>query len=140
MWTFDSVARIEQNWNQWSALVTLTKDGLPESFYIKFHDEPTDNQVQSAGVELALKKNLEEAPNAPSDSMAREDFFGLFTNAEIAAIYRASQTNDDLFAYVKKLEINPTVNKNNADVIGGLQLLEQAGLLASGRADQIRGV
>ena len=87
---------------------------------------------------FTLKRNLQSGA-VVSDSISREDFFGRFTNAEIANIYRASTQNDDLFAYVKKLEINPTVNRKNADVVAGLGLLEAVGLLGAGRAAQILG-
>jgi hypothetical protein len=137
-WSFLSVTRIEQQWGQWYALVTLQKDA-PESFFIRFDAEPTADQAAAAGADLALKKNIEEAPSAPGDSIARETFFGRFTNAEIAAIYAAAGQNPDLFAYLKKAEINPSVNRKNADVINGLQLLETIGLIGPGRAAEILG-
>lgn len=137
-WSFLSVARIEQQWGQWYALVTLQKDA-PESFFLRFDAEPAPEQAAAAGADLALKKNIEEAPSAPGDSITREDFFGRFTNAEIAAIYAAAGQNADLFAYLKKAEINPSVNRRNADVIGGLQLLELVGLIGPGRATEILG-
>lgn len=139
MWTFSSVASIEQAWGQWYALVTLKKDGVEESFHLRFDAEPTAAQASAAGADLALKKNLEEAPAAPGDSIPREVFFGRFTNAEIAAIYQAATQNADLFAYLKKAEINPSVNRKNPDAIDGLQLLEAVGLLAPGRAAEILG-
>lgn len=139
MWTFKEIARIEQSFGTWYALVTLSKGGVPESFFLKFDAEPDAEQAAQAGADLALRKNLDEAPSAPGDSLTREDFFSRFTNAEIALIYKAAQQNDDLFAYVKKMEINPSINRSNADVIAGLQLLEAAGLLAAGRAAQILG-
>lgn len=139
MWTFLTTARIENNWGQWCALVTLEKDGIPESFFVTFDAEPTLAQADTAGTELALRKTLKEAPSMGLLSITREDFFSRFTNSEIANIYRASAASDDLFAYVKKLEINPTVNINHPDVVSGLNLLESVGLLAAGRANQIRG-
>lgn len=140
MWTFRTTARIACDFGIWHALVTLENDGVPESFFINFRDrEPTEAQAAAAGAALALQKNLAEAPSAPGDSLPREVFFDRFTNAEIAAIYRAAADNDDLFAYIKKLEMNPTVNRRNGDVIDGVQLLEAAGLIGPGRAAAILG-
>jgi hypothetical protein len=136
LWSFVSVARIEQHFGQWYALVTLEKDAQ-ESMFIKFDAEPTTEQAAAAGQAMALRRNLDEAPSAPGDSITREDFFGRFTNAEIAAIYQAAGQSADLFAYLKKAEINPSVNRKNEDAIAGLQLLEAVGLLGPGRAAEI---
>ena len=38
----------------------------------------------------------------------------------------------------KDLDLAEAVNLDDADVIAGLQLLEQLGLIAAGRADEIR--
>ncbi len=137
MWTFLETARIEQSFGIWYALVTLTKNSVNESFFLKFDAEPTLAQANAAGTQYALRKNLEEAPVVDGDSMSREEFFSRFTNTEIAAIYRASAVNDNLFAYVKKLEINPTIHRSNPDVISGLGLLETVGLIGAGRAAEI---
>ena len=138
MWTFQKTEKVEQAFGQWYALVTLDNDGVPESFYLSFPSEPSAAEANAAGVAFTLKRNLQSGA-VVSDSITREDFFSRFTNTEIAAIYRASTQNDDLFAYVKKLEINPTVNKKNADVVAGLGLLEAVGLLGAGRAAEILG-
>lgn len=79
------------------------------------------------------------APSAPGDSIPREVFFGRFTNVEIAIIYKAAAQNDLLFSLIKKMELNPNVNRTHADVINGLQLLEGAGLIGAGRAAEILG-
>lgn len=138
VWSFVEVARIEQQFGQWYALVTLAKEA-PESFFVRFDAEPTPAQAAAAGADFALKKNLEEAPAAPGDSIPREEFFSRFTNSEIATIYAAANSNADLFAYLKKAEINPSVNRKHAEVIDGLQLLEAVGLIAPGRAADILG-
>lgn len=138
MWYFLETVRIEQSFGIWYALVTLNKEGIPESFYLRFDSQPTMDAANAAGESLALKKNLEDAPLvAEGDSLSREAFFARFTNTEIATIYKAAATNDNLFAYVKKMELNPTIHKSNSDVISGLQLLEAVGLIGAGRAAQI---
>ena len=138
MYVYDSTARIATDFGKWYALVTLKKDGVPTSHFLTFDTQPTSEQVKNAAEAFALQKNIAEAPvMASTQSISRETFFGRFTNTEIAAIYRASASNDTLFAYVKKLEINPTVNIANAEVIAGLALLEKAGLLAVGRSADI---
>ena len=57
MWTFLEVARIEQIWGEWQALVTLVRLGVPESFFLSFLSEPTLGNAQAAGQTLATLKN-----------------------------------------------------------------------------------
>jgi hypothetical protein len=137
MWNFLETVRIEQSFGIWHALITLAKFGVPESFYLRFDSEPDTTSANAAGEALALRKNLDEAPVAEGDVMTREAFFSRFTNIEIARIYKAAESNDNLFAYVKKMELNPIIHKSNLDAIHGLQLLEAVGLIGAGRAAEI---
>src|SRR5574340_726177 len=93
MWSFVEVARIEQHWERWCALVTLIKAGVPESFFVKFDAEPTPEQAQAAGVDLALRKNLDDAPAAPARTVTRGEFVARSTLPEIGAIYQAAAGN-----------------------------------------------
>lgn len=138
MWSFLEVVRVEQNWGRWHALVTLSKAGVPESFYLKFAGEPTPEQAEQAGRDYALRRNLDEAPDAPSRTVTREDFVGRFTLQEIGAIYSATAGNASLLAFTKRLEFNPTVQLDGEDCTNGLALLEEVGLIGSGRASAIR--
>lgn len=138
MWEFVEVVRTEQNWGRWSALVTLSKAGVQESFYLKFDGEPTPEQAEQAGRDYALRKNIDEAPEAPSRTISRSEFVGRFQITEIGAIYSAATGNATLLAFTKKLELNDTVNLDSDDCINGLALLEQAGLIGAGRANAIR--
>lgn len=141
MWTFVEVVRIGQDFGVWYTLVTLSKGGTPESFFISFGDtEPDEQKAAAEGSRLALRKNLDEAPPAQGDSLPREAFLERFTATEFTRIYQAANVSPDVFMYVKKMEINPTVNRTNPVLIGGLQMLEQAGMLDHpGRAAEILG-
>lgn len=139
MWSFVEVVRIEQHWGKWCALVTLVKAGVPESFYLKFDAEPTPAQAQAAGIDLALRKTLDEAPVAAGRSITQDEFVKRFTLAEIGGIYAAAPGNASLLAFVKRLEFSPSVDLDSDDVVNGLALLEQVGLIGAGRAAQIRG-
>jgi hypothetical protein len=61
MWSFIRVAAIEKNdlSPAWYAVLTLKKDGIEESFRLKYWQEPTMSQAEQAGVDLANKKNNE---------------------------------------------------------------------------------
>lgn len=139
MWTFVEVVRIEQNFGQWYAQVTLSGSDGVESPYIAFGaTEPTAEDAAAQGRRVALQRNLANAYPA-SDSITREAFYDRFYPAEIDLIYQRVVPGSGLFAFVKKLEVNPTVNLKNPEVVLGLGLLEQAGFLAAGRAAEILG-
>lgn len=139
MITFSRIERIASDFGQWHALVVITKDGVEQAHFLRFDREPSAAQAEKAGKDHALRLNLAEAPNVSLTVVAREDFFARFTNKEISKIYRASNTNDDVLAFVKRLEMQPTLRLNHPDVTAGLQLLEAGGLLAVGRAAEILG-
>lgn len=62
MWTFVQVVRIESNWGRWAALVTLSKGGVPESFWVlNSPTEPTTAQATVAGQALADAFNTQLA-------------------------------------------------------------------------------
>lgn len=139
MWSFVRTALMDVRFGTYYSLAVLNQDGNDESFFIRHPGEPTLEQADAAGRELALRKNLEDAPLIDTDVLTREDFLGRFANSEIAAIYRAAAVDDDVFAYVKKMELNPTIRKSNPDTQEGLARLEAGGLLAIGRAAEILG-
>lgn len=57
MWSFVSVAFIEPWAGIWQVLVTLEKDGVPESFFVSFAVEPTAQQAAVEGAALAARMN-----------------------------------------------------------------------------------
>lgn len=66
-------------------------------------------------------------------------FLNRFTLAEMGTILSARTQDALLNAYMYKLESVQNVDLNDPDTVGGVQMLEQAGILASGRANQILG-
>lgn len=64
-------------------------------------------------------------------------FVQRFTATEYATIVTAAQGNADLAGYLALLAQHPVVNLDDPRTIGGLELLEGAGILAPGRAAQI---
>lgn len=61
MWSFVRTAWIEPFAGRWTALVTLVRDGIEESFWLHFDTEPALDQVDAAGAQLAAAKNEEAA-------------------------------------------------------------------------------
>ena len=147
MWTFVEVAQIAERFGSWSALVTLEKNSVQESFYVKFTYQPTVAQATTAGQNLATQKNVEEAP-VVSHVITKYAFRMRFTLAERIALDTVD-TNAVLTAEQKLIAQTLLhdfaakengVEITNADTIAGVQYLESIGLLASGRASVILGL
>lgn len=70
----------------------------------------------------------------PTVSMTQVEFLRRMTSAEYAAIKAACLLNADLDFYWAKFFAAEYVSPKDPEVVGGLALLEQAGLLGPGRA------
>jgi hypothetical protein len=140
MWSVKSINLIEQQFGNWYVSATFSKDdGTERTEYLNFgNTEPTQEQIDAKTAEIANIKSLAEAADvSPRQSISREEFFGRFTVEEVAAVYAAAQTTPLVMAYVKRMEMNPTIHRDNPDVQAGLPLLEAAQLIAPGRAAEI---
>lgn len=140
MWSVKSINLVEQQFGNWYVSATFTKeDGAERTEYLNFGaDEPTQDQLPSRLANIATKMSLLDAVDATSrKSIPREEFFSRFTVQEVAAVYAAAQANPLVMAYVKRMEMNPTVHRDNPDLMTGLPLLEAAQLIAPGRAAEI---
>lgn len=57
MWSFVRTARIEPFAGRWTALVTLACDGIEESFWLYFDQQPAGADADAAGAALAAARN-----------------------------------------------------------------------------------
>lgn len=123
-------------------VVTRKADGA--EVYRYQHIEP----VAWIGMEFATHDHTEiaEPPAAPAPlstvyggrrELTPLEFLRLLTQPERVAIRTAAKQNATIEDYLDLIDKADTVNLDNDDVSGGLTLLEQAGLLASGRAEEI---
>ena len=67
------------------------------------------------------------------------DFLRRFTSEERITIRTAAKTNAVLEDFMALLEMSQHVQSTDPDTVAGMQLLEAAGLLGPGRAQQILG-
>jgi len=80
----------------------------------------------------------EPPPPPPVDEIYKVDFMRLFTQAERIAIRQAAKLNPVVEDYQVILDASPEkVRLSDADIQEGIPELEDAGLLAPGRAAQI---
>lgn len=62
MWSFVRTAFIEPFAGRWTALVTLARDGIEESFWVNFDTEPGLPDADAAGAQLAETMNAAVPP------------------------------------------------------------------------------
>jgi len=89
---------------------------------------------------------LSERPPAPPEPtpapppaviLNKVDFLRLFTQTERINIRAAAAVNSVVADYQYMLDAATTVNLSDPDILAGVPLLEQAGLIGPGRAAQI---
>jgi len=79
----------------------------------------------------------EPPPPPPVDELHKVDFLRLFTQAERIAIRQAAKLNPVVEDYQAILDAATIIRLSDADIQEGIPELEDAGLLAPGRAAQI---
>lgn len=73
----------------------------------------------------------------PPSGIAPLDFIRRFTKAERKDIRRAAKQDEDLDDFLYLLQMAESVRLDNQDTIDGVNALEQAGIIAAGRAAEI---
>lgn len=74
---------------------------------------------------------------SPSRKLSKLVYMSRFTDAELAAIYTAAKTVVAIEVWLDKFKVADDVDLDDARTIAGLAALEDAGLLATGRAAEI---
>ena len=74
---------------------------------------------------------------APSPPISKREFLKLFTPVEYGAIKTAANVNTTVDYYWQQFLLAEFISLSNVDTLGGLELLESAGLLSAGRAAEI---
>jgi len=81
----------------------------------------------------------------PPRRLSKLSFVNLFTDAEYVGILTAARNNVQIEAWVKKMEmtaVDPdglSISLDDPRTAAGVQALEAAGLIGTGRASQILG-
>lgn len=80
-------------------------------------------------------------PVAPtSHTLTKLEYIRRFTVEERVAIRAAAEQNAVLADYLQLMELAQDINTGDADTIAAVTMLEQAGLIADGRAQEILNV
>lgn len=72
--------------------------------------------------------------------MSPLDYMELFTDDELIGIYGAAKVSPEVEIWLRKFERSTEVSLSDPRTIAGVQALEAAGLIATGRANEILGI
>lgn len=94
------------------------------------------------GFDLVDYAHTEWTPEAQQSATANQtltklEYLRRFTTDERVAIRAAAAANPVLGDYLKLMELAQEINTGDPDTIAAVQMLEQAGLIAAGRAQEI---
>jgi len=98
--------------------------------------------IEWQGMEFATHDHTaesEEVTELPVKAMTwtKLEYLRRFTQAERIAIRGAAKQVPELDDYLELLALAEEVRSDDPDIVGALQMLEGAGLLANGRAQEI---
>ena len=82
-------------------------------------------------------KSVEVVPEPTSNIVTKLEYLRRFTTAERVAIRAAASANPVLDDYLKLMELAQEINLDDTDTVAAVQMLEQAGLIAAGRAAEV---
>lgn len=106
----------------------------------------SDAPIEWSGMEFATHDHIEHVEINEDGSiegtvtgrvMTKLEYLRRFTQDERVAIRAAAKSNAVLEDYMALLELAQDVNTTDADTVAAVNMLEQAGLIATGRAQEI---
>ena len=115
----------------------VTRRATGEVVYAYTADVATDfPEFPFAQYNHIRQKEVEAAP-VPR-TITKLEYLRRFTTDERVAIRAAASANPVLDDYVKLMELAQEINLDDPDTIAAVQMLEQSGLIAAGRAAEVR--
>jgi hypothetical protein len=98
-------------------------------------DEYSYAELMAFGIEF-IEGNYPAPPVAPVP-LTHKQFMDKFTDSELAAIMTAAKSSIELELWFKRFEMAQDILLNDPQTISGVNALETAGLIATGRASEI---
>lgn len=94
------------------------------------------------GFDLVDYDHTEWTPETPADmpvshTLTKLEYLRRFTVEERVSIRAAAESNPVLDDYLRLMELAQEINTGDPDTIAAVTMLEQAGLIALGRAQEI---
>ena len=94
--------------------------------HLDFYPLETYNHIKEQVIETAVVREV-----------SKVDYLRRFTSDERVGIRQAAKTSPVLEDYLALLELAELVNLDDTDTISAVNMLEQVGLIATGRAAEI---
>ena len=113
------------------ALRYKSENGQAVDMYPSLSDEEVLTAIKTKGEQEAV------VPQAVGKILDHIDFYNLFTIDELAAVYTAAKENVYLQIFLDKIKVSKKIVMNDPDVITGLGLLMQTGVLTDERRQAI---
>lgn len=119
-----------------------------ELIAISDFDLPTPEDGSCTEVPDVTKTDLENMYNwnpdtcsfdlKPADRiLTKLQYMNRFTDTELATIYTVAKTNVAVEIWLEKFKLSSEINLDDPRTVGGVQALEQFGLIGTGRAAEI---
>ena len=116
-------------------IVTRKSDGAEAYRY------QSDTPVEWNGMEFATHDHVTVAQQPTTltgpRTMAKLEYLRRFTVEERVAIRAAAEQNAVLADYLQLMELAQDINTGDPDTVAAVTMLEQAGLIAAGRANEV---
>lgn len=116
-------------------------DVIRKSDGMKVYEYQSDQPIEWSGMAFAEFDHIERAdqtaPQAGPSTMTKLEYLRRFTTEERVAIRAAATQNPVLADYLALMELAQEINTGDADTVAAVTMLEQAGLLAAGRANEV---
>ena len=117
-------------------IVTRKSDGVEVLRYSAVQAQEVN------GFDLVDYDHTEWIPDAPvveraSRVMTKLEYLRRFTVEERVAIRAAAPQNAVLLDYLQLMELAQDINTGDSDTIAAVTMLEQSGLIAAGRANEV---
>ncbi len=113
------------------ALRYKSENDLVVDMYPGLSDEEVLAAIKAKSYQEAV------APQVVGKILDHIDFYNLFTIVELAAVYTAAKENVYLQIFLDKIKVSKKIVMNDPDVITGLGLLMQMGILTDERRQAI---
>lgn len=73
----------------------------------------------------------------PKRIITKLEYMNRFTDTELATIYTLAKTNISIEIWLEKFKLATDINLDDPRTVGGVNALEQLGIIAQGRAQEI---
>jgi hypothetical protein len=98
-------------------------------------NELSEAELTALGIEF-IEGDYPEPPIAPAP-LTHKQFMDRFTDSELAGIMTAAKSSIELELWFKRFEMAQDIILSDPQTISGVNALETAGLIATGRATEI---